>query len=119
MNRVGHGFVSLQRADSAVVQQLIVDDRDSVKNNSDLAVNKCQLVVLPFASGPSGILARPDAPEAGADSLHPAVTIQNLSLIDTAKKDATISVRWHFEVAAEVEIRELSVRAQVSVLRPW
>lgn len=77
-------IVRREPATGATNNRLIVDDPLSVQYNGDMPIDQCQFVGIPFSTRLSDIDRRGDAAKDSArtaDSLHPAVTVNNLGLV--------------------------------------
>ena len=110
----------MQRAVGASENRLVVDDLFPVEDDGDVAVDQCDVVVVPFAARLACVFRRQDAPEDSADALgalHAAIAVQDLRLVHAAQVDAAVAAGRHLEFNLQVEVHELPLGAQVAKAR--
>lgn len=118
-NRPGLSFMRVDCDRGEAFHLSPIDNLLPVKNDGDLPPHQPDIVGLPFAGGPAGILAGENAGIECAVAVRvgrTAVVIEDLDFIPAAQPDATVGVRGELEFRVQNEIPEFAVRGNILAL---
>lgn len=96
---------------------LVRNDGFTIEDDGGMSINDGDLIALPLPTGLACILGWSDASENGThalDSLHAAVSIDDLGLVGSAHVNSAVSSLGHIEFEAKSAISEGALRAKIA-----